>query len=280
MFKSFTIPRALDRLSVRNKLKDYLSVLRSRDEKLWELHAKLELIRSEMRMNYDSYDYGNGYYYQSMRRINLSGHRNTEDRIEQLGLAQRVANKTVLDIGSNSGFLLLSLSQYIKNGIGIEINDYLVSTGLAVKNYLNITNVELISGTFEDYPENNSQFDIILSLANHCTYDGNTKQSVDSYFRKIAHLLTDEGQVIFESHPPEIEPIEKLNQTICIIEKYFIIEEKPNLNLKGFLDKNRYYLIARKNNRVEQISSIFVASISISPLLVWGNTIGIVVYFY
>lgn len=246
MFKSFTIPGALDRISVRNKLKDYLSVLRSRDEKLWELHAKLELIRSEMSRNYDSYDYGNGYYYQSMQRINLSGHRNTEDRIEQLDLKQRVADKTVLDIGSNAGFLLLSLSQSIKNGIGIEINDYLVSTGLAVKNYLNVANVELLPGTFEDYPEDDGRFDVILSLANHCTYDGNTKQSVDSYFRKIAHLLVDGGQVIFESHPPEIEPIEKLNHTIGIIENYFVIEERPLLNMKGFLDKNRHYVIARK----------------------------------
>lgn len=246
MFKSFTIPSSLDRISVRNKLKDYISVLTSHDEKLWDLHAKLECIRSEMSMNYNSYDYGNGYYYQSMRSIHLSGHRNTEDRIKQLNLTQRVANKTVLDIGSNSGFLLLSLSQYIKHGIGIEINHYLVATGLAVKNHLKVSNIELLFGAFEDYPENESQFDVILSLANHCTYDGNTKQSVDSYFRKIAHLLVEGGQVIFESHPPEIEPIEKLKQTIGIIEKYFVIEEKPHLSMKGFLDKNRHYVIARK----------------------------------
>jgi SAM-dependent methyltransferase len=244
--KSLTIPGTLDRRSMKNALKDYRNTLKSNNKNLWTLHTHLEHIREEMKSNYNSYDYGNGYYYQSMQMVNISGHRNTEDRVEQLALRNRVAGKTVLDIGANAGFLLLSLAPYIKKGIGIEINDYLVSTGLVVKNYLDVTNIDFISGAFEDYSSSHGSFDIILSLANHCTFDGNTKQNIDSYFKKISYLLVDEGQIVFESHPPEIEPKEVLDKTINILKKYFLIEEEPYVNMDGFLDRNRHYIIARK----------------------------------
>ena len=83
-------------------------------------------------------------------------------------------------------------------------------------------------------------------MANHSTYDGNTKQGIDDYFKKISSILERDGEIIFESHPPQIEPKDKLQKTISTIEKYFIIQEMPNVQMPGFLDKNRLYLIARK----------------------------------
>lgn len=138
----------------------------------------------------------------------------------------------------------MSLADEIEKGTGVELNPYLVATGKKVQNYLDVNNIDFISSSFEDYNPTEQKFDVILSLANHSTYDGNTKQPLDSYFQKIANLLIEDGELIFESHPPQIEP--KLEQTISIIEKYFAIEEKPQVNLSSFLDKNRTYLIARK----------------------------------
>jgi SAM-dependent methyltransferase len=244
--KSFLIPNSLKRLSTQNELRDYGVMLVESNQKLWNLHANLEKIRHDSKENYKSYDYGNGYYYQSMKAINISGYRNTEERIEQLSLNSMVSGKSVLDIGTNSGFILLSLANIIAKGVGVELNPYLVTTGKEVQHYLGNNNIEFISSSFEDFNAHGQKFDVVLSLANHSTYDGNTRQSIDNYFKKISNLLTEDGKLIFESHPPQIEPKEKLKKTISIIESYFIIEEKPRVNMKGFLDRNRAYVIARK----------------------------------
>ena len=245
-FKLLLIPDSLKRLSAQNELKDYRVMLSMSDPKFWELHEQLEKIRLEIKDKYRSYDYGNGYYYQSMKTINISGYRNTEERIQRLNLENRVNGKTVLDIGTNAGFILLSLSKEISSGVGVEFNPYLVKTGKAVQRYLGVDNIEFVSNSFEDYQPLGQLFDVILSLANHSTYDNNTRQSLDDYFKKSSSLLQKNGELIFESHPPQIEPKEKLEETLSAIGKYFIIEEKTTFNMKGFLDKNRTYVFAKK----------------------------------
>lgn len=242
------IPDSLERISACNRLKDYGKMMASSDKELWKLHERLENIRNEMSENYTSYDYGNGYYYQSMPSLNISGYRDTADRIEKLNLKELVSDKTVLDVGSNTGFILLTLAQEIKKGIGIELNPYLVSTAKEVQKYLGAENIEFIPTPFENYDSNDIQFDVILSLANHSTYDGNTQQTLESYFQSIFNLLSINGIFIFESHPPQHEPNEKLEKTISVIEKYFDIKEKPQITMKGFLDKNRTYIIAIKKH--------------------------------
>ncbi len=244
--KSFLISDTLKRLSAQNELRDYSFMLSGTDIQLWNLHEKLEKIRYELKDRYKSYDYGNGYYYQSMKSNNISGYRNTEQRIEQLDLVSRLKGKKVLDIGSNTGFLLLSLANTITQGIGVELNHYLVETGKEVQDYMGVKNIEFHAVSFEEFDPEDKQFDIILSLANHSTYDGNTKQSIEDYFKKTADLLSPEGRLIFESHPPQIEPKEKLAETLAIIKKYFVIEETPQIEMEGFLDKNRTYVIAKK----------------------------------
>ena len=125
----------------------------------------------------------------------------------------------------------------------------IVETSDEVKKYTGLRNINFISSSFEDYNPGNKKFDVILSLANHSTFDGNTKQSLEDYFKKISTLLANNGKLIFESHPPQIEPVEKLKKTLVLISKYFEIEEKPIIAMKGFLDKNRTYVVGRKRLR-------------------------------
>lgn len=244
--KALFIPNSLKRLSAKNELNDYTAMLKEQDQLLWGLHSRLENIRHDINEHYHSYDYGNGYYYQSLKALNISGYRSTEERIEQLDLKNKVKGKSVLDIGSNTGFVLLSIAENIKNGVGVELNKFLVETSNEVKNYLGVTNVEFIPASFEDYNPTDEKFDVVLSLANHSTFDGNTKQNIDDYFKKVAALLNHDGMLIFESHPPQIEPKIKLEVTLAIIDEYFDVEEKPSVSMKGFLDKNRTYVIGRK----------------------------------
>ena len=90
MLKSYFITDALKRLSAKNEINDYAVMLKNSDLGLWLLHERLEKIRHDAKENYQSYDYGNGYYYQSMKSINISGYRDTEDRIKQLDLIDRL----------------------------------------------------------------------------------------------------------------------------------------------------------------------------------------------
>jgi cyclopropane fatty-acyl-phospholipid synthase-like methyltransferase len=244
--KTLLIADSLKRISAGNELHDYKLMLMSSNQKLWALHSRLEKIRSDIKSNYDSYDYGNGYYYQSMPGLDISGYRDTEERIRQLDLMERLKNKSVLDIGSNTGFILLSLSDSIARGVGVELNPYLVATGNEVKEYLGCENIDFEISSFEEYDPQDACFDVVLSLANHSTFDGNTRQTVHDYFDKISGLLNEDGVLIFESHPPQIEPKEKLGETLSIIESFFDIQEMPQVDLKGFLDRSRTYVVARK----------------------------------
>ena len=244
--KAAFIADSLKKLSRRNALNDYAQMLDRDDDRLWKLHRDLEAIREDGTKNYAHYDYGSGYYYQSMKQIGVSGYRNTEERIEQLHLHDLLKDRTVLDIGSNTGFLLLYLSKDVARGVGIEFNPYLVRTADAVKEFLGAGNIEFLATSFEDYEKPDGSFDAVLSLANHSTYDGNTRQNVEEYFDRCSRLLSSGGLLVFESHPPKIEPADKLNETIRIISERFTIVDRPAVRMGGFLDKDRTYVVAQK----------------------------------
>ena len=236
----------LVRLALRMRLKDKQK-LKSSDYDLKNLHGSLELIRNKSLEEYPHYDYGAGYNYQSLEELNLSGFRSTEERISALKLNERLMEKRVLDIGSNMGSILFSVRDSIKSGLGIEINKFLIEQSEIISSHLKSDKkLDFLSISFEDLKNYQDSFDVVLSLANHSTFDGNTKQSLDSYFRKINELLVKDGELIFESHPPEIEPTDSLEKTSEVIEKYFSVTKIDVQGLNGFLDKNRSYFICKK----------------------------------
>ena len=234
----------LKALSLRNQSMDYKNLLKLDDDGLWGLHSRLENIRVKSGAGYDGYDYGQGYNYQSFKSIFLSGYRQTEDRIVDLDLRRHLIGKSVFDIGCNAGFLLLQLSNDISSGCGIDINPSLIDTANAVKDHLDVKNIDFKCITFEEVNEE-SKFDVVLSCANHSTYDGNTKHTLNEYFRKCASLLNDNGKIIFESHPPQLEPEDKLQETLEVLKTFFNIETIQKTSLSGFLDKDRTIVIGQ-----------------------------------
>ena len=56
------------------------------------------------------YDYGEGFFYQSVPPISLKGLRDTKKRIDKLNLENYLKNSTFLDIGTNIGSIPLSLN--------------------------------------------------------------------------------------------------------------------------------------------------------------------------
>ena len=236
------------RLSIWNRLLDYIYILLVRDDELFAFHREINQILLKQAKEYSHYDYGEGYFYQSFPSAYISGFRDTTERVKHLGLREITKNKSVLDIGCNTGFILISLADTYKSGFGFDFNPYLIEIANATKSFSKINNTNFSASSFEDINIEES-YDVVLSLANHSTYDGNTKQDLDSYFKRISDVLNKDGIMVFESHPPAIENTEQLDKTLGAIRKIFQIEKIFKLPLKGFLDKNRTYVIAKKIER-------------------------------
>ena len=141
-----------------------------------------------------------GYYYQGYQRIGIHGIKPTEPRMQNYEIDTYLSKeKTVLDIGSNSGWVACYLSDYSKNVDGIELNPYLVKMGLATIDFLNVKNVNFIVADFIKY-DFQKKYDVVVSLSNHFTIDGNLNIGFESYLSKIFDTLNEEGILLFESH--------------------------------------------------------------------------------
>ena len=190
------------------------------------------------------YDYGEGFFYQSVPPIRLKGLRDTKKRIIKLNLNHYLENSTFLDIGTNIGSIPLSLNNEFIFGIGIDHNETTIKVAQTIQKYLSIKKIEFISGDFLDY-EFNKTFDVILSLANHSTFDEGIKNT-ELYFNKIYSLLNKNGILIIESHNPLYEKSEIYLKIIKNLENYYETIEHGKYEFGNFYDQNRLFHILKK----------------------------------
>ena len=164
------------------------------------LHKKLQELKLAQSNLWNSYVYCDGYFYQGYRRIGINGIKPTEDRFEKYEIEKYLTSeKTVLNIGSNSGFVVCYLSEFVKEVDGIELNPFLNEMGKTTANFLNIHNGNFNEGDFVEYDFTRT-YDIIFSLSNHFTIDGNLNIGFELYIQKIFNNLNDDGMMFFESH--------------------------------------------------------------------------------
>ncbi|MBT7623023.1 MAG: methyltransferase domain-containing protein [Flavobacteriaceae bacterium] len=185
------------------------------------------------------YDYGEGYFYQSSELLNISGLRNSSERVDNYNLNNITKGSCILDIGCNSGFLDFEIIRDYKKIVGIDHNKLLIKMANLSLQYLNLNNIEFYTGDFLSYYFE-EKFDIILSLANHSTFD---KGIVDTekYFSRCFELLNKKGHLIIESHHPNYENTTDFLELIAfIITKYkFKLIEKKLINSTHFYDNKR-----------------------------------------
>jgi 2-polyprenyl-3-methyl-5-hydroxy-6-metoxy-1,4-benzoquinol methylase len=190
------------------------------------------------------YDYGEGFFYQSVPPISLKGLRDTKKRIDKLNLENYLKNSTFLDIGTNIGSIPLSLNTPFALGVGIDHNESTIEVAETIQKYLDIKNIEFISGDFINY-EFNKKFDVILSLANHTTFD----KGIDNptlYFDKIYSLLNKKGILIIESHNPLYEKSEIYLELIKNLEDDYETIEYGKYDFGNFYDLNRLFHVLKK----------------------------------
>jgi len=198
------------------------------EPELAELHKKLEHHILEQKSNWKSFVYAQQMgFYQGFEEIKLSGCRPTEKRLDRYDIKNYLTpEKTALDIGCNCGFLVLHLSKFLKHVEGVEINPYLVNVGTDTQKFLNIKNVDLFAVRFEDFKPT-KKYDVIFSLANDDTIDGNTEFTFDEYVGKIQNLLNKGGHLMWETISPDTYDPELFKPKRIILEKRFtLLEEK------------------------------------------------------
>jgi SAM-dependent methyltransferase len=229
-------------VSLRNRHHDYTRIVD--DPVRAVLHRELNRHLVAQYEQWPSYDYGEGYFYQSSDELGVSGLRDTTGRVEAFELRERVRDRRVLEIGCNTGFLSLAIAPSAARVVAFELNPHLIAIARVGARYLKVENVEFSVAAFEDFATG-EQFDDVLSFANHHTYDGNTRQSLDEYFARCHALTAPGGRLIFESHPPELEG-DGLPRTIELIERYYTIESSAVPEYGTFLDRNRRFLVATR----------------------------------
>lgn len=143
-------------------------------------------------------DFGGIKPYQSLELIGLDGIRPTEYRIREYGLREILnAKHNVLDIGCNSGFLDIAISDLVQSVTGIEYDENLVNVANVVKDYLKALNCTFYQGDFVNWYKNtNIHYNAIFSFAVHHWLDISSKE----YVVMIDKLLAMEGYLWFESH--------------------------------------------------------------------------------
>lgn len=242
LFDALLSRSRLRRLSLLNRQRDYLQLAQRPD--LLALHRQLNTRLLAATREWASYDYGEGYFYQGFRRIGLTGLRDTEARVEGMGLRRMLAGRRVLEIGSNSGFIALSIAESAIEVAGFDINPHMVHVARDVASHLGLTNTRFEVSEFEDFAAT-GPYDAVLSFANHTTYDGNTRQTVEQYFARCRDLLTPGGMLLFESHAPDYEGA-GLAGVIDTIRGMFSIHEQRILDAGTFLDRGRTFVVAEK----------------------------------
>ncbi len=228
--------------SIHNRQNDYNALGRHPERRA--LHRALNAQLALQTEQWPTYDYGEGWFYQSSDELGITGLRNTTGRVQAFGLADLVRGRTVFEIGCNTGFLSLAIASSADRVVAFELNPYLIAIAEAGKEFLGRTNVAFTVAAFEDMPEG-EHYDDVLSFANHHTYDGNTRQSLSDYFERCHAFTKPGGRLIFESHPPELEGTE-FHRTLDLIERYYTIERSEVHRYGTFLDQGRRFIVATR----------------------------------
>jgi 2-polyprenyl-3-methyl-5-hydroxy-6-metoxy-1,4-benzoquinol methylase len=196
------------------------------DKKLNELHNKLEKHLSTQSEKWKSFVYAKEKgFYQGFEEIKINGCRPTEERFQRYNIEKYLKKeKNALDIGCNCGFFTLFASKYLKNIDGVELNPYLIEIGNDTKEYLQNSNTDFHSSSFEDFSAK-KKYDIIFSLANDETIDGNTKFTFKEYINKICDFLNPNGFLMFETVSPDTYEPRLFEPKLRILKEKFSIEE-------------------------------------------------------
>ena len=129
------------------------------NKSLKQLHLQINNLNKLQLKNWTELVYCDGAFYQGYMRIGLFGIKPTEERLKHYQISSLVSNEsTILDIGSNAGFISLEMAKISRQVTGIEYNPYLIKIGQKVADYLKINNVQFINCDFKNFRGHSSSY--------------------------------------------------------------------------------------------------------------------------
>ena len=151
---------------------------------------------------------------------------------------------SVLEIGCNSGFLSLTLAPGTRRYVAFDNNPFLVEIARLTQSEISDASVEFRVDTMEAF-DTAEKFDVVLSFANHSTWDGNMPMALKAYFSKLRDLTIADGTLFFESHHPALENADQVRETLKVMQTFFSIEEEKTLARGSAWDRGRTFVHAR-----------------------------------
>lgn len=240
---------------IRKQLEQKDKLYAQKNPEVAPLHNKLNELQQKQMEAWDSIVYCDGYFYQGFEKIGISGIKPTERRIKNYGIKKFFeANKTTLDIGSNAGFLACYLGEFFREVEGIELNPYLVKMGNTTRDFLDLNNVNFIKGNFLEY-DFQKKYDVVFSLSNHHTIDGNLNVNFESYLQKIFKILEKGGILFFESHDIDGGDAD-LEEKFKIASRYFELVDHKMVRSFYDVDIDKLFAIFRRKNEESKMESL------------------------
>jgi SAM-dependent methyltransferase len=199
--------------------------------------------------------YTQGYFYQGLEELGITGAKPTGFRFAQYQVDDILKNKTILDIGSNCGFVASYCAQRSFFVTAVELNPFLNRIARDTVKYLKLNNIAIIENDFSTFTTD-QRFDVILSFSNHHTIDGNLHMGFEHYIQKIVSLLNPGGYLLFESHnvfaegKGNVGDDGDMENKVAIMNKYFDIERYKMVRcyLKhGVEDLDKLFIVAKQS---------------------------------
>jgi cyclopropane fatty-acyl-phospholipid synthase-like methyltransferase len=239
-------------LSIRFFLKDFIVGLY-----LGTLGLQIKLrkhLRDQKRSNLNIYT--QGYFYQGYEDLGITGAKPTKFRFSQYEVDDILLGADIFDIGSNAGFVSCYCAKHASTVTAIEYNRFLNRIAKDSIKFLGLQNITLIEDDFATCAIT-GQYDVVLSLSNHHTIDGNLHMGFESYIFKVANLVRLGGYMLFESHNvfgPGLGNAGDdgdMDQKMRIINKYFTIERFRMV--RSYLehlveDVDKLFIVAKRTN--------------------------------
>lgn len=161
-----------------------------------ELQIKIDELKRQL-LKYGG-GFGRGKFYQSLEGVvdSADAQRPTTERLESYHVLDVIdGNSKVLDIGSNCGFVSLTVAKKANNVLGIEASSELINISNIAKEITEQTNCEFKKIKFNDF-NTTERYDVILALAVH----GWVRMTFRSFVDKVVGLMTEDSYLMFESH--------------------------------------------------------------------------------
>lgn len=205
--------------------------------------------------------YVSGYFYQGLEELGIMGVKPTGFRFKQYQVDDIICGASVLDIGSNCGFVSCWCAKTAKSVTGIELNPYLNRVARDTAEYLKQGNVRIIDGDFAQM-DIDEKYDVVLSFSNHHTIDNNLYMEFDAYIRRVLGLLKPGGYLLFESHNVFAEgrggagDDGDMDIKMEIMNKYFTIERYRMVKcwLTHMVDDvDKLFIVARQSDAPEPV---------------------------